>query len=144
MGSRPGDAVRALLEPILRWARARSRVALPFVCAVPSHGLAAWTDPRALPLGIPTSAPSPRQADLLVIVGSVAHKLAPALQRIHAEMASPSQVLHVRAWLDEDLVARSYATVARLQDVVPVDVVLVGCPPTPAAVARALAALEAR
>lgn len=134
------DAVVA----ILRRARARSRVALPFVAAVPRRGLATWLDPRALPLGLPQGAASPRQADLLVVVGCVSHKLAPVLQRVHAEMAAPSQVLHVVASLRDEEAARSYALVHRLEEVVPVDVVLVGDPPTTAAIARALDALEAR
>ncbi|MCC7072222.1 MAG: hypothetical protein IT383_12920, partial [Deltaproteobacteria bacterium] len=87
------SALAALLAPLARWARRRSRVGLAVVGALPGLDTAPWADPRALPIGQPTDATAPRQADLLVVVGRISHKLSPFLVRTHAAMAQPSSVL---------------------------------------------------
>jgi hypothetical protein len=138
-------SLRDLLGPVFAWARGQSRVGLAVVGALPGPDAEAWAAPRLLPIGVPTDAQGPRQADLLVVVGRVSHKLAPFLVRTHAAMARPAAVLVVE--LDDrrpSALPRMYGSVADVAAIIPVDVVVRGVAPSPAAVRRALAALAAR
>jgi NADH-quinone oxidoreductase subunit B len=143
-GGGRGIVLERLLGPVVRWARAKSRVGLAIVGALPGRDAEGWAAPRALPLGVPTDAPDPRQADLLVVVGRVSHKLAPFLVRTHAAMARPTSVLVVELEPDSPSVPRLYPTVSDVASIIPVDVVVRGLPPPPEAIARAIAALDAR
>lgn len=138
----------SVLGPLVRWARSRSRVGIAVVGALPSRNADAWASHRALPIGVPTDAADPRQADLLVVVGRVSHKLAPFLVRTHAAMARPTAVLLVElehpAAPSHSAVPRLYPTVADVSGIIPVDVIVRGLPPSPPAMQRALAALDDR
>lgn len=136
--------IGALLGPLVRWARSRSRVGIAVVGALPSREADAWATHRALPIGAPTDAADPRQADLLVVVGRISHKLAPFIVRTHASMARPTSVLLIELEPAELVLPRLYATVADVTGIIPVDVVVRGLPPSPPAMARALAALDAQ
>lgn len=137
------SALAGLLAPLARWARRRSRVGIAVVGALPGLDAADWSDPRLLPLGLPTDALAPRQADLLVVVGRISHKLSPFLVRTHAAMAQPAAVMVV----DLEPAATPaglYPSVADVAQIIPVDVVLKGQRPSAALLARALAALDDR
>lgn len=136
-------ALTALLAPLARWARRRSRVGIAVVGALPGLDAAAWAEPRRLPIGQPTDATAPRQADLLVVVGRISHKLSPFLVRTHAAMAQPSSVLVV----DLEPPGASpglYPTVADVSHMLPVDVLVRSPAPSAALMARVLAALDDR
>ena len=85
---------------------------------------------------------NPHHADVLVVGGALNHKAAAVIRRIYDQMPSPKYVI---AWgccaADGGLFSGSYA-VARIEDVVPVDVFIPGCPPDAAAVAEGMAALR--
>lgn len=138
----------AILGPIVRWARKKSRVGLAIVGALPGRDAELWAHPRALPIGIPTDAPAARQADLLVVVGRISHKLAPFIVRTHAAMARPACAIVVELEPSSEIgtmvVPRLYATVADVTCIIPVDVIVRGHPPTQAMMLRALAALDER
>ena len=135
------SAVRSLLARVSQWARARSRVGLAVIGAVPGSSAALFMDPMQLPLGFATDAATPRQADVLVVVGAVSHKLAPFLVRLHAAMAQPAAVLAID--LAPPHTKPHYPLVARIVDIVPVDVWLTGPLPTAEDLAAAVAALDA-
>lgn len=90
--------------------------------------------------GAGSGAALPRHANLLVICGDVSQKAAPVLQRLYTRMAEPCQVLWIctRAQLEDK---PAYALVQDLRQVLPVDVVLLGDPPSDAALDEALARL---
>lgn len=134
------SALGRLLAPLARWARQRSRVGIAVVGALPGLDAAPWAEPRHLPIGQPTDALAPRQADLLVVVGRVSHKLSPFLVRTHAAMAQPSSVLVIE--LEARSAAPLYPSVADVAQIIPVDVVVRSPAPSAAALARALAALD--
>lgn len=137
-------ALRPHLKLVFRWAQSHSLVAFPFVGVVGSHALAPWLDfAKVAGLGRAPGTLHPRQADLMVVVGHVSHKLAPILQQTYSRMSHPSFVLHLGG---DPLEAgeRTYALVWDLSQIVPVDVVIRGTPPSHSAVERGLAALEAR
>lgn len=135
--------IAALVAPLARWARRRSRVGLAVVGALPGLDAAAWADPRALPIGQPTDATAPRQADLLVVVGRISHKLSPFLVRTHAAMAQPSSVVVVDLE-PAGAMAPLYPSVADVTQLLPVDVVVKGATPSAAMMARALTVLDER
>jgi NADH-quinone oxidoreductase subunit B len=132
--------VDTLLGPIAKWARTKSRVGIAVVGALPGRDAEPWSHPRALPIGIPTDASTPRQADLLVVVGRISHKLAPFLVRNHAMMARPLNTMVID--LDDPADKKLYATVADVAGIIPVDVVVRGRPPSADVIERALHALE--
>ena len=132
--------VGPILGPIARWARRRSRVAIAVVGALPGRDAEPWSHPRALPIGVPTDANTPRQADLLVVVGRISHKLAPFLVRTHAAMARPMSAMVIE--LEGHNEKHLYASVSEVSAILPVDVVVRGLPPTPEPATRALAALD--
>ncbi len=135
----------AVLGPIMRWARRKSRVGVAVVGALPGRDAEAWAQPRLLPIGVPTDAPAARQADLLVIVGRISHKLAPFVVRTHAAMSRPATAMVVELEPAEGiLVPHLYAGVADISQIVPIDVVVRGHPPSAAMMQRALDALDAR
>jgi hypothetical protein len=134
----------ALVAPLVRWARSRSRSAIAVVGALPGRAADPWAMHRALPIGIPTDATDPRQADVLVVVGRISHKLAPFLVRTHAAMARPASVLLIELEPALGSPPRLYPTVADVSAIIPVDVIVRGLPPTPRALARAFAALDAQ
>jgi NADH:ubiquinone oxidoreductase subunit B-like Fe-S oxidoreductase len=132
------------LERVFALARARSLVPLPFVGTVGSRASARWLQAGAThALGDFIGAGLPRQADLLVVVGEVSHKAAPTLQRLYARMADPSYVLWVKAH-DDRARGAGYTTVPSVTDLVPVDVVIEGDPPTADGVDAGLALLRER
>ena len=151
---RRSPLLNAVLGPFVRWARGKSRVGLAVVGALPGRDAEAWAHPRTLPIGVATDAPAPRQADFLVVVGRISHKLAPFIVRAHAAMARPTAAIVVELEAanptngagDGSLVnvPRLYATVADVASIIPVDVIVRGHPPSPAMMARALAALDER
>ena len=133
------------LSQIMHWAHAKSLVALPFIGTVCHHRLAQWLDwNMASQLGPAPGSASPRQADLLVVIGHISQKLAPILQRLHGRMASPSFVLCL-GQVEGDLPhADSYASVADISQVIPVDVIIRGVPPSQDDINAGLEILTAR
>lgn len=123
-----------------RWATLRGRTALVFVGALGSAAARAFAerlvDGDALPL--PTDAIDPEHADVLIVIGRVSHKLAPALVQLSASLPKNARVL---AFDDDD--EPSYAA-TRADAVIDVDVLVRGLPPDIKTIDRALQALFAR
>ena len=120
-----------------RWAALRGRSALVVVGALASPEARTFAarvvDGDALP--VPTDAVDPQQADVLIVIGRISHKLAPALVALCASLPPGARVL---AFDDVD---DAHYAVARADAVVAVDVLVEGIPPDPATLDRALAAL---
>ena len=81
---------------------------------------------------------TPRQADLLMVVGTISHKNAPVLRRIYEQMAEPKWVVAFGACASTGGFYDNYATVPGIDHVVPVDVYIPGCPPRPEQVQDAI------
>ena len=85
---------------------------------------------------------SPRQADVLFVVGTISHKLAPVLVRIHEQMADPKWVVAFGVCTCTGGFYDNYATVMGIDTIMPVDVYIPGCPPRPEMVLDGLMKLQ--
>ena len=90
--------------------------------------------------------PSPRQADLMIVAGTVTHKMAPRVRRLYDQMPDPKYVIAMGACVvgGGPYVKYGYHVVQGVDLVVPVDIYLPGCPPRPEALIDAIRKLQFR
>ncbi|MEZ4302380.1 MAG: NADH-quinone oxidoreductase subunit NuoB [Polyangiaceae bacterium] len=132
------------LDQLLNWAKKYSLFQYPFVtacCAMEFMGLAS---PRFDVARFGAEAPrfSPRQSDLLWVVGTVSQRQAPVLRRIYEQMADPKYVLAFGTCASCGGFYDNYTTLPGIDKVVPVDVYVPGCPPRPESVIDGLLLLQ--
>ncbi len=138
------SAVTTRLAAAINWARKFSLFQYPFVtacCGMEYMSVScAYYDISRFGAEIPRF--SPRQSDLLFVVGTVNHKLAPFLRRVYDQMTEPKWVVAFGACASSGGFYDNYATVPGIDHVVPVDVYIPGCPPRPEAVLDGLMRLQ--
>ncbi len=132
------------LDAALGWARKFSIFQYPFVtaCCGMEYMAAACShyDVDRFGAGLPRF--SPRQADVLFVVGTISHKMAPILRRIHDQMAEPKWVVAFGVCTCTGGFYDNYATVMGIDTIMPVDVYIPGCPPRPEMVLDGLMKLQ--
>lgn len=142
----PSEAgfVSTRLEPMLHWAQKYSLFMYPFVTACCGMEFMGVTGPRFDFSRFGSEAPrfSPRQSDLLWIVGTISQRQAPVLRRIYEQMAEPKWVLAFGTCASSGGFYDNYATVAGIDKIIPCDVYVPGCPPRPEAVLDGLMLLQ--
>jgi NADH-quinone oxidoreductase subunit B len=86
---------------------------------------------------------SPRQADLIMCAGTITHKMAPVLKRLYDEMATPKYVIAVGGCaISGGPFKKSYHVVKGIDEFLPVDVYIPGCPPRPEAILYGMMQLQ--
>jgi NADH-quinone oxidoreductase subunit B len=139
-----GLAVTTKLDAAIGWARKFSLFNYPFVtacCGMEYMAVSsAHYDTDRFGAALPRF--SPRQADLLMVVGTIVHKQAPILRRIYEQMAEPKWVVSFGACATSGGFYRNYAVAQGIDNIIPVDVYIPGCPPRPETVLDALLMLQ--
>jgi len=134
------------IDEVVRWARKNSLWPLPFgtaCCAIEFMGVvAAQFDISRF--GAELVRFSPRQADLMLVAGTINYKLAPAMKRVYDQMPEPKYVISMGACACSGGFYDNYATVQGIEQVIPVDVFIPGCPPRPEAILDALMKMQER
>jgi NADH-quinone oxidoreductase subunit B len=132
------------LDALLGWARKYSLFQYPFVTACCGMEFMSVAGPKydIARFGAEFPRFSPRQADLLMIVGTITEKQAPALRRVYDQMAEPKWVMAFGACASSGGFYDNYSTLPGIDRVVPVDIYVPGCPPRPEGVLDGLMALQ--
>jgi NADH-quinone oxidoreductase subunit B len=134
------------LEAVLNWGRKYSMFLYPFVTACCGMEFMSAAGPRYDMDRFGTALPrfSPRQADLLIVVGTITQRQAPILKKVYDQMAEPKWVVAFGACTCSGGPYDNYAVVQGIDTLVPVDVYIPGCPPRPEAVLDGLIKLQER
>lgn len=133
------------LSALLAWARKWSLFKYPFVTACCGMEFMALTSPRfdgSARFGAEAPRFSPRQSDLLWVVGTISQRQAPVLKRIYEQMMEPKWVLAFGTCASCGGFYDNYTTLAGIDKIIPCDVYVPGCPPRPEAVMDGLMLLQ--
>lgn len=128
--------VLARADELINCARSNSLWSLTFgtsCCAIEFMALGAARYDMAR-FGFEVTRNSPRQADLIMVLGTITHRMAPVLRRLYDQMADPKYVIAVGGCtISGGPFTRSYHVVKGIDSILPVDVYIPGCPPRPEA-----------
>jgi len=139
--SAPGEKTGALgavffkLEDAVRWARTKSMWPLLFglaCCAIEMMATFASHFDLAR-FGMEVYRASPRQADLMIVAGRVSRKMAPVVRQLYEQMPEPKWVIAMGYCAWSVGVYNNYAILQGVDEIIPVDVYVSGCPPRPEA-----------
>ena len=139
-----GDVVVTRVDAALNWFRKNSLWPMPMglaCCAIELMAVGASRFDIAR-FGSEVMRFSPRQSDLMIVAGTVTYKMALAVKRIYDQMAEPKWVIAMGACASTGGMYRSYAVLQGVDNIIPVDVYIAGCPPRPESLLDALIKMQ--
>ena len=139
-----GEVIVTKADSVINWIRKHSVWPMPMGLACCAIELMATGGSRfdISRFGMEVMRFSPRQADCMIVAGTVTYKMAEVVRRIYDQMAEPKWVVAMGACASTGGMYRSYATLQGVDRIVPVDVYVSGCPPRPEALLDAMIKLQ--
>jgi NADH-quinone oxidoreductase subunit B len=138
------SAILTRLDKAIGWARKFSIFPYPFAtaCCAMEYMALSMTPYDIDRFGALLPRFTPRQSDLLMVIGTVTTRQGPILRRVYDQMAEPKWVMAFGACASSGGFYDNYATIPGIDKIVPVDVYVPGCPPRPESVLDGLMALQ--
>ncbi len=139
-----GDVIVTRTDAVINWIRSHSVWPMPMglaCCAIELMAAAASKFDISR-FGMEVMRFSPRQADCMIVAGTVTYKMAEVVRRIYDQMPDPKWVVAMGACASTGGMYRSYAVLQGVDRIVPVDVYVSGCPPRPEALLDAMIKLQ--
>lgn len=145
-GRGAGGFFASTIQDVMNWARSNSLWPLTFAtscCGIEMMSVAGAKYDFSR-FGFEVARATPRQADVIIIAGTIVNKMAPVLKRLYDQMADPKYVIAMGACAISGgpFFYNTYSVVKGADHVIPVDVYIPGCPPRPEALLHALISLQ--
>lgn len=140
----PDNLLTTQLKKVVNWARRSSLWPMPFATACCGIELMATGSSRydLARFGAEAMRFSPRQSDLMIVAGRVTVKEMPVLQHVWQQMTEPKWVISMGACASTGGVFDAYATIQGIDQFMPVDVYVPGCPPRPETLLEGVMAIQ--
>jgi NADH-quinone oxidoreductase subunit B len=141
-----GNILLSTIDNIINWGRSNSIWPLTFATSCCGIEMMAAGAPRHdfARFGVEVYRASPRQADVIVVAGTIVYKMAPVLKRLYEQMPDPKYVIAMGACAISGgpFYYNSYTIVRGVDQIIPVDVFIPGCPPRPEALLYGILQLQ--